>query len=162
MTTVADERSVEVMGARQDPRWRAAVVRQREHVEAVRAQSLLELGPDGRASLAWEWALTGTRPSPITLAAAPGAPPSREAIAAEAMAPAQTGILLHDPHGDYQGQVGEARRILAWLAGTSDQIPLDDDNRGHFVGARDDLARPLAQARAPPPAGAGGLSTATS
>ncbi len=138
---MADEPSVEVRGAKRDPRWRAAVVRHREHVEAVRAQSLLELGRDGRASLAWEWALTGTRPAPITLAAALGAPPTLEGIAVEAMAAAQVGASLPGVPGDYQGQIGEARRILAWLAGTSDQIPLDDDNRGRFVGARDDFAR---------------------
>jgi hypothetical protein len=41
---------------------------------------------------------------------------------------------------DFCDQLGEARRILAWLAGSSDGIPVDDDNRGRLIGARDDYA----------------------
>lgn len=138
---MADELNVDAAEAESSPRRRQAVVRAPELVAAVRAQSLLELGPDGRASLAWQWALTGTRPAPISLAAAPGSPPPRAEILAEARAPAQTGTVVPGIPGDYQDQVGDARRILAWLAGLSDEIPLDDDNRGRFIGARDDFAR---------------------
>ncbi len=65
----------------------AAITRSRQHVQAVLAQSLLEMGQDGRAALAWQWALTGTRPSPVTLSLATGYPPSREDILAEAASP---------------------------------------------------------------------------
>ena len=41
----------------------AAIVRPREHIEAVLAQSLREMGDQGRTALAWAWALTGSRPS---------------------------------------------------------------------------------------------------
>ena len=55
----------------------AAVIRPRQQVEAVLAQSLSEVGTEGRAALAWEWALTGTRPSPVTLSLSVGRPPPR-------------------------------------------------------------------------------------
>lgn len=63
-----------------------AIARSREHVEAVLAQSLLETGESGRAALAWAWALSGTRPSPVTLSPSLGRPPSREEVTAEAAA----------------------------------------------------------------------------
>lgn len=62
----------------------AAIARPRPHVEAVLVQSLRETGPDGRTALAWAWALTGSRPSPVALSLAPGRPPSRGEILAEA------------------------------------------------------------------------------
>jgi hypothetical protein len=42
---------------------------------------------------------------------------------------------------DFCDQIGEARRVLRWLAGASDEIPVDCDKRGRFIGARDDYAR---------------------
>ena len=72
-----------------------AIVRPRPHVEAVLAQSLHEMGPRGRTALAWQWALTGTRPSPVTLSLAPGSPPSREEILAEAAAEAEGSTAPH-------------------------------------------------------------------
>src|SRR6266851_6384304 len=68
-----------------------AVTRPRQLVVAVLAHSLSEAGTDGRAALAWEWPLTGARPSPVTLSRPPGHPPSREEILAEA--DARTGEL---------------------------------------------------------------------
>jgi hypothetical protein len=62
----------------------AAIVRPREHVEAVLAQSLREMGEQGRAALAWSWALTGSRPSPVTLSLPVSHPPTREEILSEA------------------------------------------------------------------------------
>jgi hypothetical protein len=118
-----------------------AVVRPREHVEAVLAQSLSETGPDGRTALAWEWALTGTRPSPITLSLAPGRPPSRAEILAEAEAEPEASKAPAGVPADFRDQLRETRGILAWLAGGSDEIPVDDDNRGRLIGARGDYAR---------------------
>jgi hypothetical protein len=60
-----------------------AITRSRELVAAVLVESLTEMGPDGATALAWEWALTGTRPSPMTLAMPAGRPPSRAEILAE-------------------------------------------------------------------------------
>ena len=31
--------------------------------------------------------------------------------------------------------------MLSWLAGACDEIPVDDDGRGHLIGARGDYAR---------------------
>ena len=117
-----------------------AVVRPREHVEAVLAQSLSETGPEGRAALAWQWALTGTRPSPVTLSLAPGIPPSRKEILAEAAAEPEGSTASPGVPSDFCDQIRETRAILAWLVGGTDEIPVDDDNRGRLIGARGDYA----------------------
>src|ERR1022692_516594 len=125
----------------------AAITRPRQLIEAVLTQSLLEMGAEGRTALAWDWALTGTRPSPVTLSLPPGRPPSREEILAESAAPPEGSTALVGVPSDFCDELGEARRILAWLAGTIDEIPVDDENRGRFIGARDDYARTDADIR---------------
>jgi hypothetical protein len=119
----------------------AAITRPREHVQAVLTHSLAETSSEGRAALAWTWALTGTRPSPITLSPAPGRPPAREEIRLESQAEPETSPAPPGVPADYHDQLAETRSILAWLIGTTDEIPLDDDQRGRFIGARDDYAR---------------------
>jgi len=116
----------------------SAITRPRHHVEAVLAQSLHEVGPDGRAALAWQWALTGTRPSPVTLSMAPGRPPSREEILAEAAAEPEGSTAPPGVPSDFCDELRETR---AWLVGGTDEIPVDDNNRGRLVGARGDYAR---------------------
>jgi hypothetical protein len=118
-----------------------SVTRPRAHVAAVLAQSLLEVGEDGRAALAWSWALTGAQPSPVTLSMPPGEPPSNEDILAEADADPEGSTAPSGVPSNYCDQLGEARRVLAWLTGASDEVPLDDEHRGRFIGARDDYAR---------------------
>jgi hypothetical protein len=115
--------------------------RPRDHVQAIRTQSLAEIGSTGRAALAWTWALTGTSPSPVTLSLPLGRPPTRDEIQAEAAAEPERPAALTGIPTDYVDQIGDARRVLTWLTGTSDDIPLDDDQRGRFIGARDDYAR---------------------
>jgi hypothetical protein len=48
-----------------------------------------------------------------------------------------------DPSGPSKDQLSRHGRVLAphRLVGGSDEIPVDDDNRGRFIGARDDYAR---------------------
>ena len=48
---------------------------------------------------------------------------------------------------DFCDQLREARHILRWLTGDTDEIPVDDDNRGRFIGARGDYARTDEQIR---------------
>lgn len=118
----------------------SAITRLRHHVEAVLAQSIAETGEAGRAALAWQWALTGTSPSPVTLSLAPGQPPARQDILAEADADPE---IASGPPGvptDFIDQLGECRRILRWLVGDSDEIPADCENRGQLIGARGDYA----------------------
>jgi len=124
-----------------------AITRPRHLIKAVVTQSLLEMGTDGRTALAWNWALTGTRPSPVTLSLPPGHPPSREEILAEADAQPEDSTALRSVPSDYCDELGEARRVLAWLAAATDEIPVDDENRGRFIGARDDYARTKADIR---------------
>ena len=71
----------------------------------------------------------------------PGRPPSREEILAEANAEPECSTAPPGVPTDFCDQLGEARRVLVWLAGGSDAVPVDDDNRGRFIGARDDYAR---------------------
>lgn len=118
-----------------------AITRPRAHVAAVLAQSLREVGPAGRAALAWTWALTGTRPSPITLSLAPGCPPSRADILAEAAAEPEGSTAPPGVPADFRDQLRETRAVLSWLAGASDEIPVDDPGRGRLIGARDGYAR---------------------
>jgi hypothetical protein len=118
-----------------------AIVRPRPHVEAVLVQSLSETGPDGRTALAWAWALTGTRPSPVTLSLAPGTPPTRAQILVEADAEPEGSRAPAGVPADFHDQLRETRAVLAWLAGGTDEIPVDDDNRGRLIGARGDYAR---------------------
>jgi hypothetical protein len=118
-----------------------AIARPRRHVEAVLAQSLLEVGPEGRAALAWQWALTGTRPSPVTFSVALGRPPTREEILAEAAAEPEGSTAPPGVPSDFCDQLRETRAVLAWLVGDIDEIPVDDDNRGRLVGARGDYVR---------------------
>ena len=107
-----------------------AIARPRPHIEAVLAQNLREVGPDGRAALAWQWALTGTRPSPVTLSLASGKPPSREEILAEAAAEPEGSTAPPGVPSDFCDQLRETRAVLTWLTGGTDEIPVDDDNRG--------------------------------
>jgi hypothetical protein len=118
-----------------------AITRPRQHVEAVLAQSIAETGEAGRAALAWHWALTGTSPSPVTLSLAPGHPPARQDILAEAAADPEISAAPPGVPTDFIDQLGECRRILRWLVGDSDEIPADCDNRGQLIGARGDYAR---------------------
>lgn len=118
-----------------------AVTRPRQQVQDVLAQSLLEMGEDGRTALAWQWALTGSRPSPVTLSLPPGRPPTREEVLAEADADPDGSAAPPGVPTDFCDQLGEARRVLLWLTGHSDEIPVDCEERGRFVGARDDYAR---------------------
>jgi hypothetical protein len=90
--------------------------RPKRHVEAVLAQSLLETGHEGRAALAWAWALTGTRSSPMTLSVAKGSPSARDEITAEASAPPSVPT-------DFCDQLREIRHILLWLTGDTDEDP---------------------------------------
>lgn len=124
-----------------------AITRPRPHVEAVLAQSLREVGPAGRAALAWTWALTGSRPSPITLSLAPGRPPSRAEILAEAAAEPEGSTAPPGVPADFRDQLRETRAVLCWLAGASDEIPVDDESRGRLVGARGGYARTDADIR---------------
>jgi hypothetical protein len=110
-------------------------------IEAVLAELTADLGVHGRAAQAGRWALTGSVDSPITITPAAGCPPSREEVLAEAAADPVGSTAPPGVPTDFCDQVGEARHLLGWLIGETDEIPIDDDNRGRFIGARDDYAR---------------------
>jgi hypothetical protein len=119
----------------------AGVVRPHHQVEAVLVQSMAEMGTRGRVWQAWRWVLNGDQPSPVTLTPPLGQAPSREQILAEADAGPAGSTAPPGVPTDFCDQIGEVRRLLRWLAGASDDIPVDGDERGQFVGARGDYAR---------------------
>jgi len=120
----------------------AAIARPHHQVEVVLAQSMVEMGTRGRVWQAWRWVLSGDQPTtPVTLDPAPGQTPSREQILAEADADPVGSTAPPGVPTDYCDQIGEVRRLLRWLAGESDEIPVDGDNRSQFVGASGDYAR---------------------
>jgi len=97
-----------------------AITRPPSPLWSVLARSLGEQGGAGRTALAWRWALSGACPSPVTLALAPGGPPGRAELLAEARAAAELARADSDPGG----QVMQARLVLEWLAGGMDSPPL--------------------------------------
>ena len=102
---------------------------------------MAEMGTRGRAWQAWRWVLNGDQPSPVTLSPALGQAPSREQILAEAGAGSVGSTAPPGVPSDFCDQIGEVRRLLRWLVGESDEIPVDGDNRGELVGTRGDYAR---------------------
>ena len=110
-----------VVTARVPGQLAPAIIRPRDQVEAVLEQSLQEMGGEGRTALAWQWALTRARPSPVTLSMPPGRTPSREEILAEAGAEPEGSTAPPGVPADFCDQLGEARRVLAWLSGGSDE-----------------------------------------
>lgn len=122
------------------------VIRPRPLIASVMTQSLAESGPDSRTVSAWRWVLTGQGLAPVSGMPGTGNPP----IAAEITAEARHGVdtcppecgwppwrYARDPDPDRQ----QARRILRWLTGAADAIPLLDPGRGKHVGARFHFAR---------------------
>lgn len=97
-----------------------AVIRSPSWLWSVFARSLGEQGAGGRTALAWRWAFTGDCPSPVTLTAATGRPPSRAEMLGEAKAAAE----LAGPAADPGGQVMQAKFALEWMIGAIDALPL--------------------------------------
>lgn len=122
----------------------ATVTRPRPLVEAVMAQSVREQGPDSRTAQAWQWVLTGYGPSPVSQTPGTGRAPGQEEITTEARfdtTPPECGWPPWLGAGDRDPDRQQARRILRWLTGAADAIPLLDPGRGRYVGARFHFAR---------------------
>jgi hypothetical protein len=124
----------------------ATVTRPRPLIAAVMAQSLAECAPRSRTAYAWRWILAGQGPSPVSVTPGTGCPPAAAEITAETRhgtdgSSAECGWppwrCANDPEPDRQ----QARRVLRWLTGAADAIPLLDPGRGRHVGARFHFAR---------------------
>jgi hypothetical protein len=124
----------------------ATVVRRRPLIVAIMAQSLAESGPGSRTAGAWRWVLTGQGLAPVSMMPGTGTPPTTAEISAEARHGADCTVpecgwppwrYARDPDPDRQ----QARRVLRWLTGAADAIPLLDPARGRHVGARFHFAR---------------------
>lgn len=128
----------------------ATVTRSRQLIKALVAQSLREQGSDSRTARAWRWALTGQGLSPVSGVPGTGRPPDLDGIAAEARHLTDPDECAwppwrynFDPDPDRQ----QARRVLRWLTGAADAIPLLDLGRGRYIGARFHFARSDEQIR---------------
>ena len=117
------------------------ITRNRGLIKCVLGELTADLGVRGRAAQAGRWALTGSVDSPITRTPAVGCPPTREEVLVEVGADPVGSTAPPGVPTDFCDQTGEARHLLRWLIGETDEIPVDDDNRGRFIGARDDYAR---------------------
>lgn len=121
----------------------AAVTREQPLIEAVMFRSVEEQGPGSRTAAAWQWVLTGRGPAPVSDTPGTGAPPSLDEITAETRHDRDEECVWppwrhnFDPDLDRQ----QARRVLRWLTGAADAIPLTDPGRGRYVGARFHLCR---------------------
>jgi hypothetical protein len=121
----------------------ATVARPRPLIEAVMVQSLREQGPASRTATAWRWVLTGHGPAPVSDTPGTGNPPGLDEITAEARSDPSEECSwppwrhAFDPDPDRQ----QARRVLRWLTGAADAIPLLDLHRGRYVSARLYFAR---------------------
>ncbi len=118
------------------------IARPRSLVEAVMARSLREEGPASLTAAAWRWVLTGHGPSPVSRSPGTGSPPGVDELVAEARhdtTPPQSGWppWRSDPDPGRR----QARRVLRWLIGAADAIPVLDPARGRYVGARLHFAR---------------------
>jgi hypothetical protein len=122
------------------------VTRSRPLVVAVMTQSLGEWPADSRTVSAWQWVITGQQLAPVSGTPGPGRPPTVDEITAEAQhgadeCPPECGwppwLYARDPDPDRQ----QVRRMLRWLTGAADAIPLLDPARGRHVGARFHFAR---------------------
>jgi hypothetical protein len=121
-----------------------AVARPRRLVEAVASQSLREQGTDSRTARAWRWMLTGQGLSPISDVPGTGRPPDLDGIQAEAHHVTDPDECAWPPwryNFDSDPDRQQARRVLRWLTGAADAIPLLDPGRGRYVGARFHFAR---------------------
>jgi hypothetical protein len=101
---------------------------------SVFARSLGEHGSNGRAALAWRWALIGEGASPITLSQPDGwplNPPSRRDLLVEACAQAEP--IPAEAGPDHQ--VMHARLVLRWLGGDLGALPLRDGRYQHPYAA---------------------------
>ena len=120
------------------------VTRPRPLLEAVMAQSLREQGPGSRTASAWQWVLTRHGPSPVSRTPGTGIQPGPDDISAEARydtTPPECGWPPWKGARDRDPDRQQARRVLRWLTGAADAIPLLDPGRGRYVGARFHFAR---------------------
>jgi hypothetical protein len=64
-----------------------AITKSHDVAEVVKARDMQEHDPSGPVALAWQWALTGQGPTPITLMDWNTGPPSRQDIEWQSNAP---------------------------------------------------------------------------
>jgi hypothetical protein len=124
----------------------ATVVRSRSLIASVMGQSLAESAPDSRTACAWRWVLTGQGASPVSKRAGTGNPPAETEITAEARFvvdadPPECGWPPWRYANDLDPDRQQARRVLRWLSGAADAIPLLDPGRGRYIGGRFHFAR---------------------
>jgi hypothetical protein len=97
-----------------------AITVSRELAEFSLAEDLATYGADGPAALAWQWALTGQGPTPVSLRDWHQGPPDHDTLLDES----------RWPYGDgwrgfvARAEIDKARFLLWWLTASPDeQVP---------------------------------------
>lgn len=117
-----------------------AIVRPLRHVRAVREYHARRFSDPAEAAVsrsirAWAWALGESATAPVTDRQT-AVPPSRSDI--------ETEIAVADKRrlrGDRENRADAAAKVLRWLIGEDDRIPVRGDERGELVGGFGDVVR---------------------
>jgi hypothetical protein len=117
-----------------------AIVRPLRHVRAVRERHALRFTDPAEAAAsrsvrAWAWALGETTTAPVTERQT-AVPPSRSEIEGEIAAADEA-----RERGDRKNRADAAAKILHWLIGDDDRIPVRGNDLGVLVGGFGDVVR---------------------
>lgn len=117
-----------------------AIVRPLRHVSAVRERHLAQLaartlGAESLSARAWSWALGETSTAPVT---------ERKTVVPPSKADMQAEIAVADDrtlNGKRESRADGAARVLRWLVGDDDHLPVRGSDRGELVGGFADVVR---------------------
>lgn len=117
-----------------------AIVRPLGHVRAVRERYLQRFTDPAqitasRSARAWAWALGETTAAPVTDHET-AVPPSRSEIEAQIAVAGERRL-----RGDRENRADAAAKILCWLIGGDDHVPVRGTNVGALVGGFGDIVR---------------------
>lgn len=111
-----------------------AITVSREIAEMCLAEDLAVYGTSGPAAFAWQWALTGHGPTPVSRREWHAGPPDHETLLDESRWPYGDGWAGRAA----QAEIGKARFLLWWLtANPDDEIPA---RFGHTPATRELVA----------------------
>ena len=94
-----------------------AITVSREVADLCMSEDLAAYGPSGPAALAWQWALTGHGPTPVSLREWHVGPPDHDTMLDESRWPYGDGWQGHAQ----RAEIDKARFLLWWLTASPDE-----------------------------------------